>query len=136
MPADGLAGCAVTGRNLETIKELPAEHRVMEGRAVELRVVKRRRGPRLWHATVSWEIGDPGRELHTPGGFIYWPTNSPRPGRALLGSPHRLWAIWRNATGNARAEATVGDIGEHTDAFAKGLNGIALLVPAGWPSTV
>jgi hypothetical protein len=27
---------AVTGRNIETIKELPAEHRILEGRAVEL----------------------------------------------------------------------------------------------------
>jgi hypothetical protein len=35
---------ALTGRNIETIKELPAEHRILMGRAVELRVVKRRRG--------------------------------------------------------------------------------------------
>jgi hypothetical protein len=35
---------AVTGRNSETLKELPAEHRVLDGAAVELRVIKRRQG--------------------------------------------------------------------------------------------
>jgi hypothetical protein len=116
----------VTGRNLETIKELPCEHQVLEGRAVELRVVKRRRGPRGWHTTVNWEIGPAGRELHTPGGLYLLVHQLAAPGRALLDSPARLWAIWRNATGNARADATVGDISEHTEPFAKGLNVIAL----------
>lgn len=37
---------AVTGRNGETLKELPAAHTVLEGRIVELEVIKRRRGPR------------------------------------------------------------------------------------------
>jgi hypothetical protein len=60
---------AVTGRNVETIKELPAEHRVREDPAVELRVVKRRHGPKRWYETVTWEIGKPGRELHTAGGI-------------------------------------------------------------------
>jgi hypothetical protein len=59
---------AVTGRNVETMKELPAEHRILEGRAVELQLVKRRRGAGRWNETVTWEIGAPGRELHTPGG--------------------------------------------------------------------
>jgi hypothetical protein len=106
---------ALTGRNIETIKELPAEHRILEGRAVELRVIKRRRGPRWWHPTVSWEIGEPRRELHTPGGLYLLVHQLTAPGRALLPSPERIWAIWRNATGNA-----VGDISEHTDPFAKG----------------
>jgi hypothetical protein len=44
---------ALTGRNVETIKELPAQYQVLERRAVELRVVKRRRGPHWWHTTVS-----------------------------------------------------------------------------------
>ncbi|HKH51770.1 MAG TPA: hypothetical protein VKA77_08260, partial [Mycobacterium sp.] len=48
------------------------------------------------------------------------------PGRALLPSPERIWAIWRNATGNAVGDATVGDISEHSDPFAKGLSGVDL----------
>lgn len=113
---------ALTGRNVETIKELPAEHRILEGRAVELRVIKRRRGPRWWHTTVSWEIGNPGRELHSPGGLYLLIHQLTTPGRALLTSPERIWAIWRNATG----DATVGDISEHSDPFAKGLSGVDL----------
>jgi hypothetical protein len=60
---------AVSGRNGETIKELPAAHRILDGVAVELQVLKRRRGPRRWFETVTWEIRRPGRELHTPGGL-------------------------------------------------------------------
>ena len=37
-------GVALTGRNVETLKELPAQHRLLDGRAVEVTVVKRRRG--------------------------------------------------------------------------------------------
>ena len=54
---------------IETIKELPAEHRVLEDRAVELRPTKRRRGATRWYDTVTWEIGPSGKELHTPGGI-------------------------------------------------------------------
>ncbi|MGW0908118.1 hypothetical protein [Streptomyces sp. NPDC002853] len=60
---------AVTGRNGETLKELPADHRILEGRAVELEVIKRRRGRQHWFQTVTWEIGPPNRELHTAGGL-------------------------------------------------------------------
>jgi len=60
---------AASGRNIETIKELPIEHRLIEDRVVELRVVKRRRGPQHWWETVTWEIGPPERQLHTPGGL-------------------------------------------------------------------
>ena len=55
---------ALTDRNGETIKELPVRHRILEGKAVELIVVKRRRGARRWHEPATWEIGPPGRELH------------------------------------------------------------------------
>jgi len=117
---------ALTGRNVETIKELPAEYRILEGRAVELRVVKRRRGPRWWHTTVSWEIGERGRELHSPGGLYLLVHQLTAPGRAWLGTPQRVWAIWRNATGNALEEATVGDVSEHSDPFAKSLNNVSV----------
>jgi hypothetical protein len=117
---------ALTGRNIETIKELPVEHRILEGRAIELRVVKRRRGPRWWHTTVSWEIGDHGRELHSPGGLYLLVHQLTAPGRAWLQAPQRVWAIWRNAVGNAVADATVGEISEHSDPFAKSLNNVVL----------
>jgi hypothetical protein len=116
----------LTGRNIETIKELPAEHRILMGRAVELRVVKRRRGPRWWHTTVSWEIEDCGRELHSSGGLYLLVHQLTAPRRAWLQAPQRVWAIWRNAVGNAVADATVGEISEHSDPFAKSLNNVAL----------
>jgi len=62
-------GVALTGRNVETLKELPAQHRLLEGKAVEVTVVKRRRGAGRWHDQATWEIGPPSRRLHTPGGF-------------------------------------------------------------------
>lgn len=116
---------AVTGRNIETIKELPAKHRIIEGRAVELRTVKRRQGPHLWHTTVNWEIGDAGRELHTPGGLYLLVNHLTTPGRAFLDSPERIWAIWRNAVG----DNTVGGIDEHHDPFAAALNRFEFYTP-------
>lgn len=116
---------AVTGRNIETIKELPADHRIIENRAVELRTVKRRRGPHLWHTTVNWEIGEAGRELHTPGGLYLLVHQLTAPGRALLDSPERVWATWRNAVG----DKTVGGVDEHYDPYAKALNNIVFHGP-------
>ena len=104
---------AVTGRNIETIKELPAEHRILDGRAVELRLTKRRRGVRHWTDTVTWEIGPAGRELRTPwralpaaaSALRTWPRvqrlgqrlvglaqRSPSPGRRRGGTPPSLRA--------------------------------------------
>lgn len=60
---------AMSGRNIETIKELPALHTVLEGRAVQLQLVKRRRGAQHWKESVTWEIGPPGAELTTAGGL-------------------------------------------------------------------
>lgn len=91
---------AVTGWNLEVIKELPVEHRVIEGRAVEVDLVKRRRGPGHWHQTVTWEIGAEGRELHTPGGLyllLHWLM---APARAFLQTP-AFWAIWHQPSGQS-----------------------------------
>ncbi len=57
---------ALTGRNPETVKELPAEHRMLEDRAVAVSLTKRRRGKTLARQTVHWEIGSASRQLHTP----------------------------------------------------------------------
>lgn len=85
---------ATTGWNVEVIKELPSEHRVMEGLAVEVEVTKRRRGARAWHSTAVWEIGPPGKELLTPGGVYLLLHRLMAPARALL-NEQSLWAVWQ-----------------------------------------
>ncbi len=107
---------AVTGRNSETPKELPAEHRVLDGRAVELQVVKRRHGPNRWYDTVTWEIGPPHRQLHTPGGLYLLLHRLMARGRAFSGS-HTLWSTWRNGVHTGLAQ-----IDEHHDPFARNLS--------------
>ncbi|WP_194908948.1 hypothetical protein [Catenulispora rubra] len=84
---------ALTERNGETVKELPAQHRVLESRAVELTVIKRRRGAASWTETVTWEIGRPGRELHTPGGLYLLLHDLTEHARSVCGSP-LLLCIW------------------------------------------
>lgn len=86
---------AVTGCNVETIKELPVEHRILDGRAVELRIIKRRRGQQRWFQTVTWEIGAPSRQLHTPGGLYLLAHELTGRSRAFSQTP-RLWSIWRD----------------------------------------
>ena len=95
LPPLMLLAAALTERNGETIKELPARHRLLEDRAVELVIVKRRRGARRWFETVTWEIGPPGRELHTPGGFYLLMLELTARSRQRCGSP-LLWCVWRN----------------------------------------
>lgn len=107
---------AMTGRNVETIKELPAEHRIIEGRAVELRVTKRRRGARRWTESVTWEIGPPHRELHTPGGLYLLLHRLCARSREFSGTAH-VWAIWRNGL-----YAHVTGAAEHFDPFSRGLH--------------
>lgn len=52
---------AMTGWNIEVIKDLPAEHRVIEGLAVEVEVTKRRRGAGRWTGQRLGKSGRPGR---------------------------------------------------------------------------
>lgn len=108
---------ALTGRNIETIKELPAEHRVLEDRAVELRPTKRRRGATRWYDTVTWEIGPSGKELHTPGGIYLLLHRLTARGRAFSGATS-IWSVWRNGH-----RAGVSGPGEHYDPFAHALHG-------------
>jgi len=95
LPPLMMLAAALAERNGETIKELPVRHRVLEGRAVELVIVKRRRGARRWFETVTWEIGAPGRELHTPGGFYLLMLELTVRSRQWCASP-LLWCVWRN----------------------------------------
>lgn len=115
---------AVTGRNVETIKELPSEHRILEDRAVEVRVLKRRRGRRRWFETATWEIGPPDRQLHTPGGLYLLVHELSSRSRDFTGSGS-LWASWRNGH-----RAHVSGAAEHFDPFGASLD--AHLDTAGW----
>ena len=90
-----MLAAALSERNGETIKELPVRHRVLEDRAVELVIVKRRRGARRWFETVTWEIGAPGRELHTPGGCYLLLLELTARSRQWCETP-LLWCVWRN----------------------------------------
>ncbi|MEU8100564.1 hypothetical protein [Streptomyces rubiginosohelvolus] len=84
---------AVTERNGETIKELPAAHRILEGRAVEVVVTKRRRGAKRWFETVTWEIGPKNRELHTAGGLYLLLLELTARSRAICGSASAI-CLW------------------------------------------
>lgn len=88
---------ALTGRNSETIKELPAEHRVLQDRAVEVRIVKRRRGRRRWFETVTWEIGPHHSRLNSPGGIYLLAHQLMSRSRELIGDESSLWSTWRNS---------------------------------------
>jgi hypothetical protein len=107
---------AVTGRNVESVKELPLAHTVLAGRAVQVRLPKRRRGPGAWEQDVTWEIGEPGRELHTPGGLYLLMGRLSERGRAFSGSG-TIWSMWRNGF---RA-GIAGQVSEHHDPFAVAL---------------
>ena len=108
---------ATTGYNIEAVKELPAEHRLIEDRAVEVVVTKRRRGPRRWHQTVTWEIGPPGRELHTPGGVYLLLHRLMSRSRCFMESSSALWGVWRNV------HRPLGrDGAEHYNPFGAALN--------------
>ncbi len=105
-------GVVLTGRNVETLKELPAQHRLLEDKAVEVTVVKRRRGAGHWHDQATWEIGPPSRRLHTPGGFYLLLWRLTAPSRAFSGSM-TIWSVWRNGH-----RAGVTGTAEHWDPFA------------------
>ncbi|MEU7354312.1 hypothetical protein ABZ663_28650 [Streptomyces albidoflavus] len=85
----------VTERNGETLKELPAKHRILEDRAVELVIVKRRRGAKRWFETVTWEIGPKSRELHTAGGLYLLLLELTDRSRGFCGSSSAI-CFWRN----------------------------------------
>ena len=106
---------AMSGRNIETIKELPALHTVLEGRAVQLQLVKRRRGAQHWQQSVTWEIGPPGAELTTAGGLYLLLHRLTARSRARSGSTS-IWSMWQHGPANT---ATTG---RHRDPFAADLD--------------
>ena len=106
-------GVVLTGRNVETLKELPVQHRLLEDKAVEVTVVKRRRGAGRWHDQATWEIGPPSRRLHTPGGFYLLLCRLTEPSRAFSGS-NTVWSVWRNG----HRAGVAGTSAEHWDPFS------------------
>ncbi|WP_217234652.1 hypothetical protein [Streptomyces sp. AC555_RSS877] len=118
----------VTERNGETLKELPAKHRILEDRAVELVVVKRRRGTRKWFDTLTWEIGPKERELHTPGGLYLLLLELTARSREICGSS-LAFCIWRNGT------AVIGGRGEHFAPFESDLHDGGRIAMSEWAAT-
>ncbi len=106
----------LSGRNGETIKELPVQHQLLDDRAVQLRVTKRRRGNGNWYADVVWEIGPPHRSLHTPGGLYLLILQLTARSRAFSGS-NTIWSLWAGGSVKHRLEG-----GGHADPFAKQLS--------------
>lgn len=90
LPALLVLMAVLSERNGESVKELPAKHRLLEDRAVEVVLVKRRTGENAWFETVAWEIGPPGRELHTPGGFYLALLEITARSRSFCGAPSML----------------------------------------------
>src|SRR5712691_4651488 len=102
---------ALTGRNGETVKELSAAHRLLDGKAVEVTVIKRRRRPGHWIGQAVWETGPPSRRLHTPGGCYLLIWELTKRGREITSSTS-LWSVWRNGHNGVTGTA------EHHDPFA------------------
>lgn len=104
----------LTGRNPETLKEMPADHRVIEGRALALTLTKRRRGKSNSRSTVHWEIDkDPARELRTPGSYYLLLHRLTARSREFSGTGS-LWSIWAGLGRGSRANATTAG---HTGPF-------------------
>ncbi|WP_249645294.1 hypothetical protein [Nocardia sputi] len=120
----------VTERNGETLKELPVEHRLLEGRAVEVDVTKRRRGANRWFDKVTWEIGPKTRELHTPGGLYLLLLELTARSRDICGSSAAI-CLWRNG----HREKVTGTQHEHYAPFATDLRASGQLVLTKWAQT-
>jgi hypothetical protein len=86
-------GVGISGRNLETLKDLTVEHDVLEDRAVRVELIKRRRGPARMFETVHWEIGTPSQQLRRPGGYYLLLEQMMQLGRSFSGTPS-LWSVW------------------------------------------
>ncbi|MFE6523735.1 hypothetical protein [Streptomyces sp. NPDC057794] len=110
----------LSGRNPETLKELPAEHRVLEGRAVALTLTKRRRGKSNARTSVHWSV-DTERELRTMGGFYLLLHRLMARSRAFSGTGS-VWSIWAgNGRGRVLHAATGGHIGPFDAELARKL---------------
>ncbi|MFF4402630.1 hypothetical protein [Streptomyces sp. NPDC001480] len=104
----------LSGRNPETLKELPAEHRFLEGRAVAVTLTKRRRGKANSHTSVHWSVDDdPARQMKTAGSFYLLLHRIMARSRAFSGTAS-VWSIW---AGNGHGAVKNASTGGHTGAF-------------------
>lgn len=95
----------LTGRNPETLKELPAEHRLLEGRAVAITLTKRRRGKANSRTSVHWSVDeDPARELRALGSYYLLLHRIMARSRAFSGTS-TVWSIWAGNGKGTRANA-------------------------------
>ena len=106
-------GVLVSGWNGETVKELPAAHQILEGKAVVIEIVKRRRGPQHWLEPVTLEIGKETKRFSTAGGYYLFLHRLTERSRQFSGST-RVWSVWVGGRRNGK-EATNG----HVDPFAR-----------------
>jgi hypothetical protein len=97
LPALLVMGVGLSGRNVETLKELAADHRVLEGRAVAVNLIKRRRGKTRMRGTIHWEVGSESSRLHTPGGWFLLLHELSSTSRVFSRSA-RVWSIWTGDT--------------------------------------
>ncbi|MFK0050372.1 hypothetical protein ACIQU4_40980 [Streptomyces sp. NPDC090741] len=111
------------GRNPETLKELPAAHRILEDRAVVVTLTKRRRGKANSRTTVHWSTdADPARRLRTVGGFYLLLHEMMARSRALSKTAS-LWSIWAgNGSGRTTNAATGGHVGPFDAELARKLH--------------
>ncbi|MET7355883.1 hypothetical protein [Streptomyces mirabilis] len=110
----------LSGRNPETLKELPAEHRLLEERAVAVTLTKRRRGKANSRTTVHWSV-DEERELRTMGSVYLLLHRMMARSRALSGTGS-VWSIWAgNGRGGVLNAATGGHIGPFDAELARKL---------------
>ncbi|MFE3168950.1 hypothetical protein [Streptomyces sp. NPDC059224] len=87
----------LSGRNGETVKELAADLRVLDGRAVVVNLLKGRRNKARTRQTIHWDVGRGSSRVHTPGGWFPLLNELAEPGRAFSGS-ERVWSIWTGDT--------------------------------------
>ncbi|WP_405794275.1 hypothetical protein [Streptomyces sp. NBC_01506] len=115
-------GVGLSERNGETIKELPAEHRLLQERAVAVRLTKRRRGKSATFEGVHWDTGgNASRQLHTSGGFYLLVHQLTRRSRQFSHAAG-LWSIWVvEELGPADVKAEKALTAGHIDAFARRL---------------
>jgi len=122
-----ILGAGLTGRNAETVKDLPAQHRVLDNQAVSVTLTKRRRGKSKARETVHWETGgSDSRQLHTPGGY-YLLLHQLTARSRRFSSSTRIWSIWAGTSGRPGANwaikaASAGHIDPFADRLARSLH--------------
>ncbi|MDQ0913594.1 hypothetical protein QFZ22_009666 [Streptomyces canus] len=110
----------LSSSNPETLKELPAEHRLLEERAVAVTLTKRRRGKANSRASVHWSV-DPDRDLRTMGSFYLLLHRMMARSRAFSHTAS-VWSIWAGSgRGGARHAATAGHCGPFDAELARKL---------------